>query len=60
MRGLLLHCVQVRKRVRLELLRWHEDKFARFGDRLAAADKQRILERVKAMTQMLNSIAGAG
>ena len=49
--------MQVKKRVRLELLRWHEDKFAKFKDRLAASDVERILERVKAVAQTLNSIS---
>ena len=49
--------MQVKKRVRLELLRWHEDKFAKFKDRLNASDVKRILERVKAVTQTLNSIS---
>ena len=49
--------MQIRKRVRLELLRWHEDKFAKFKDRLVASDVMRILERVKAVTQTLNSIS---
>jgi len=49
--------LQVRRRVRLELLRWHEDKFARFKERLAKSDVDRILERVKAVTQILNSIS---
>ena len=49
--------MQVKKRVRLELLRWHEDKFAKFKDRLAPSDVGRILERVKAVTQTLNSIS---
>ena len=48
--------LQIRRRVRLELLRWHEDKFARFRDRLATSDADRILERAKAVTQMLNGI----
>ncbi|CAK0783246.1 hypothetical protein CVIRNUC_006445 [Coccomyxa viridis] len=48
---------EVKKRVRLELLRWHEDKFAKFKDRLVASDVERILERVKAVTQTLNSIS---
>jgi hypothetical protein len=49
----------VRKRLRAELLRWHEDKFARFAGRLAAADAQRVLDRVKAVAQLLNSLSGA-
>ncbi|KAK9905471.1 hypothetical protein WJX75_000397 [Coccomyxa subellipsoidea] len=48
---------EVRKRIRQELLRWHEDKFAKFKDRLAAADSQRILTGVKGVTQMLNDLA---
>ena len=49
--------VQIRKRIRQELLRWHEDKFAKFKDRLAPADSQRILSGVKGVTQMLNDLA---
>lgn len=47
-----------RKRVRLELMRWHPDKFsAKFGGRLASRDKNRILERVKHISQMLNTLS---
>lgn len=46
--------------MRLELLRWHEDKFARFKDRLAAADAQRVLDAVKAVAQLLNSLSAQG
>ena len=47
-----------RKRLRLELLRWHPDKFTgAFGSRLAAGDKARILERVTQISQYLNSLA---
>ncbi len=51
---------QVRKRLRLELLRWHEDKFAKFKGRLAAADAERVLGRVKAVAQLLNSLSAQG
>lgn len=50
-------CSQIKRRVRLELLRWHEDKFAKFRDRLAKPDVDRILAQVKAVTQILNSIS---
>ena len=47
-----------RKRLRLELMRWHPDKFeARFGRRLRAADRSRILDRVKSVSQALNALA---
>lgn len=47
-----------RKRLRLELMRWHPDKFeARFGRRLRAADRPRILDRVKSVSQALNALA---
>ncbi len=46
-----------KKRLRLELMRWHPDKFtAKFGRRLAEADKVTILERVKAISQLLNNL----
>lgn len=46
-----------RKRLRLELLRWHPDKFTgAFGSRLAADDKTRILQRVTEISQFLNSL----
>ena len=50
----------MRKRLRLELLRWHEDKFAKFKGRLAAADAERVLGRVKAVAQLLNSLSAQG
>ncbi len=38
-------------------MRWHPDKFdARFGRRLAAADRQQILDRVKGISQALNAL----
>lgn len=47
-----------RKRSRAELMRWHPDKFtAKFGARLIAKDRQQILHKVNAMSQLLNSIA---
>ncbi|BDA47516.1 probable unconventional myosin-XVI at N-terminal half [Coccomyxa sp. Obi] len=48
---------EVRKRIRQELLRWHEDKFAKYQDRLDSSDSQRILQGVKAVSQMLNHLA---
>ena len=46
-----------RKRLRLELMRWHPDKFeARFGRRLKAADRSRVLDRVKSVSQALNAL----
>ena len=49
-----------RKRLRLELMRWHPDKFiARFGKRVVAHDMERILERVKRVSQMLNSLGSS-
>jgi len=47
-----------RKRLRLELMRWHPDKFvARFGGRVVEAERERVLQRVKEISQMLNSLA---
>ena len=49
-----------RRRVRAELMRWHPDKFgARFGPRLAARERAGVLERVKAVAQMLTELARA-
>ncbi len=46
-----------RRAVREALRRWHPDKFGqRFGGRLAAADRERILERVKAVSQALTAL----
>jgi hypothetical protein len=40
------------------LRRWHPDKFvAKFGSRLAAEDRERILMRVKETSQALNALA---
>jgi hypothetical protein len=49
-----------RKRLRTELIRWHPDKFiSKFGRRLAAADRERVLLRVNAVSQQLNAINAA-
>jgi hypothetical protein len=46
-----------RKRLRLELMRWHPDKFvAKFGARVGEAEHDRVLQRVKEISQMLNSL----
>ena len=46
-----------RRAVREALRRWHPDKFGqRFGARLAAVDRDRILERVKAVSQALTAL----
>lgn len=48
-----------KKRLRLELLRWHPDKFeSRFGASLHEADRARILEAVTAVSAALTSISG--
>ncbi|KAK9805018.1 hypothetical protein WJX73_002321 [Symbiochloris irregularis] len=47
-----------RKTIRTELLRWHPDRFSnKFGSRLLPSDKDAILQRVKHISQMLNSLA---
>jgi hypothetical protein len=46
-----------RRAVREALRRWHPDKFGqRFGGRLAPEDRERILERVKAVSQALTAL----
>lgn len=46
-----------RKRSRSELMRWHPDKFiSRFGARLNIKDKDSILDKVNATSQILNTI----
>ena len=60
-RGIILYGTsgeaEKRKRLRLELMRWHPDKFeARFGGRVVAEDRERVLQRVKETSQMLNSL----
>mmetsp|Transcript_8734 Transcript_8734/g.15724 ORF Transcript_8734/g.15724 Transcript_8734/m.15724 type:complete len:312 (-) Transcript_8734:384-1319(-) len=48
-----------KKRLRLELLRWHPDKFmARFGVSLCEGDRARILQEVTAVSSALTNIAG--
>ena len=55
------NAAEERKRIRFELMRWHPDKFAgKFLSRLRAADKERILERVKHISQMLNGLSQGG
>lgn len=50
----------VKLALRKELMRWHPDKFgARFGGRLAAADKESILAGVQAVAQQLTSLKQA-
>lgn len=49
-----------RRRSRAELMRWHPDKFvARFGRRLDVKDRHSILDKVKAVSQLLNTINAA-
>ncbi|GAB4819883.1 hypothetical protein N2152v2_006929 [Parachlorella kessleri] len=46
-----------RRRLRSELVRWHPDKFvSKFGARLAEGDRQRVLDRVNATSQLLNAL----
>jgi hypothetical protein len=46
-----------RRAVREALRRWHPDKFGqRFGGRLAAEDREKILERVKVVSQALTAL----
>lgn len=48
---------QIKQRLKLELMRWHPDKFqGRFGHRLRPDCKAEVLERVKQTSQMLNSL----
>ena len=59
--NLILYGVQSaaerKKRLRLELMRWHPDKFvAKFASRVIAKDKERVAEGVKRVSQMLNSL----
>lgn len=47
----------VRKRLRMEILQWHPDKFgAQFGNRLLPATKERVLATVKAVSQQLTAM----
>lgn len=44
-----------KRRLRSELLRWHPDKFqALFGRNLRAGDAERILAKVKEISQVIN------
>eukprot|EP00884_Botryococcus_braunii_P010168 jgi/Botrbrau1/19152/Bobra.0077s0064.1 len=46
-----------RRRIRTELMRWHPDKFeAKFASRLHAPDRQRVLDKVKHISQMLTGL----
>ena len=48
--------VEWRRRLRTELLRWHPDKFqARCGAALLEADRERIMQRVQAICEVLNA-----
>ncbi|CAL5220265.1 g2246 [Coccomyxa viridis] len=48
--------VEWRRRLRTELLRWHPDKFqARFGAALLEADRERVMQRVQAICEVLNA-----
>lgn len=64
-KALILHGVQGpadrKKRLRLELMRWHPDKFtAKFGARIAGPDRGRVAEGVKRVSQLLNSLSSRG
>lgn len=46
-----------RKVLRRELVRWHPDKFvAKFGRWLIPGEKERILQRVNGISQVLNAL----
>ena len=46
-----------RQRLKLELMRWHPDKFqGKFGHRMQGADKEKILDGVKQISQALNEL----
>jgi hypothetical protein len=48
--------VERKRRLRTELLRWHPDKFqGRYGAALLEADRQRIMHRVQAICEALNT-----
>ena len=47
-----------KKRLRLEQMRWHPDKFTgKFGGRLDSKDREKILARVTQTSQLLNALA---
>lgn len=44
-----------KKALKKYVMRWHPDKFQqRYGPRLCESDKERILDRVKAVSQAVN------
>ena len=48
--------VPVKKKIKEEIYRWHPDKFRqKLGRHFVAADKDLIMERVKTISQALNS-----
>lgn len=60
-RAIMLHGTsgrsEIKQRVKLELMKWHPDKFqGRFGNRLSTEHRDEILEYVKRMSQMLNDL----
>ena len=65
LRDMLLHGVQgpvdVKKRLRAEIMRWHPDKFvARFGPRLQATDRECVISRAKEMSQLVTHVMRGG
>lgn len=49
-----------RKRLRLELLRWHPDKFmGKFGSRLREGDREAIMAQVKDIAHQLHDATKA-
>ena len=52
--------IEWKRRQRGELLRWHPDKFqGRYGALLLEADRDRIMHRVQAICEVLNSATHA-
>ncbi len=52
--------IEWKRRQRGELLRWHPDKFqGRYGALLLEADRGRIMHRVQAICELLNSATHA-
>lgn len=48
---------EYKKYLRDQQIRWHPDKFLqRFGSRLHVSDKERIVQRVTALSQILNKL----
>lgn len=53
--GAMQTAEEKKRRLRSELLRWHPDKFqALFGRNLRAGDAERILAKVKEISQVIN------